>query len=138
MNIWYNFEDVKNALGTWTLPEIPFWYNNKKWNNRLRNEHIPKKEENTYSNTSSNIQRNMKKKKGAPRQHQNGPTRTLNQNRNYDQDRGYEYRREDSDQHLQYDQDDYHYQSDYNWKWEKGRALRDHYAEPNQPRFYEA
>ena len=58
MNTWYHFDDIKKALGTWVIPEVPYWYNNKKWNNRLRNEHVPKKEINTNTNTSNNSNNN--------------------------------------------------------------------------------
>ena len=50
MKTWYNFDEVKKALGTWIIPQVPFWYNNKKWNNRLRNEHTTKKEINSQNN----------------------------------------------------------------------------------------
>ena len=43
MKTWYSFDEVKKVLGVWVIPEVPFWYNNRKWNNRLRNEHTTKK-----------------------------------------------------------------------------------------------
>ena len=30
MNTWYYFDEIKKALGTWVIPQVPFWYNNKK------------------------------------------------------------------------------------------------------------
>ena len=50
LNTWFHFEDVKKALGPWVLPETPYWYNNKRWIRKLRNEHVPKKEASSNNN----------------------------------------------------------------------------------------
>ena len=39
MKIWYDYEELKNDLETWIFPEVPYFYNNKKWNNKMRKEH---------------------------------------------------------------------------------------------------
>ena len=39
MKIWFHYDEVVQALGTWVFPEVPYWYNNKKWNSKLRKEH---------------------------------------------------------------------------------------------------
>ena len=42
MKIWFSYDDVLKALGTWVTPEVPYWYNKKKWNNKMRKEHEKK------------------------------------------------------------------------------------------------
>ena len=61
LKTWFHFEDIKNYLGNWVLPEVPYWYNNQIFVDRLRKEHEPKKE-----NNSTN--QNQGKKKGNPKQ----------------------------------------------------------------------
>ena len=39
MKIWFDYEEVVIALGTWTLPDVPYYYNNRKFNKKLRKEH---------------------------------------------------------------------------------------------------
>ena len=39
MKIWFHYDEILQALGTWVIPEVPYWYNNKKWNSKLRKEH---------------------------------------------------------------------------------------------------
>ena len=73
MKTWYSFDEVKKALGAWVTPEVPFWYNNRKWNNRLRNEHTTKKK--------TNSENNQRKRRGDPRQGYNVPYRTNNSRR---------------------------------------------------------
>ena len=64
MTIWYDFEAMETALGSWTFPDVPYFYNNNKWNGKMRKEH--EKLENSLQN----------KKKEEPRKGQN--------NRGYD------------------------------------------------------
>ena len=39
MQIWFDLDKVKAARGSWIFPEIPYFYNSRKWKNKLRREH---------------------------------------------------------------------------------------------------
>ena len=138
MNIWFDYEDLKRAIGNWTLPDTPYYYNTRRWNNRIRNEHNPEKEEEEQQNPKVNNKKNMKKKKNS--RQQSTSSRPSSQHRGYnseyEEDRRQDYRREG--QHSYYKDQDYKDYNDYNWERENSRALRDHYAEPNQPRSFGA
>merc|ERR1711874_69713 len=43
LKTWFHFEDIKDYLGNWVLPEVPYWYNNQIFVDRLRKEHETKK-----------------------------------------------------------------------------------------------
>ena len=60
MKIWFSYDEVMKALGTWVTPEVPYWYNTKKWNNRMRNEHVKK-------DNSEKSDNDQKKKREDPR-----------------------------------------------------------------------
>ena len=48
LKVWFDFEAVKAALGSWTFPDVPYYYNNKKWIPKMRKEH--EKLENSLQN----------------------------------------------------------------------------------------
>ena len=35
--VWFDYKEMLEGLVDWILPETPFWFNNKKWKNILRN-----------------------------------------------------------------------------------------------------
>ena len=39
MNIWFDYEELKRALGNWTLPDTPYYYNTRRWKNKIRKKH---------------------------------------------------------------------------------------------------
>ena len=107
MKIWFNYEEVMQALGTWVIPEVPYWYNNKKWNNKLRKEH-EKKDNSEKSDNEQSKKNDQNKKKEDPRKGQK------HQNKSYDPRRG--------------ELDTDHYPEDY--------YHRERHSYPHDPRVY--
>ena len=37
LTVWFDYKALLKGLEEWVLPETPYWWNNRKWKNVLRN-----------------------------------------------------------------------------------------------------
>merc|ERR1711874_406088 len=94
MNIWFDYEELKRALVNWPLPDTPYYYNTRRWNNRIRNEFNPEKEEGQQIPKVTNKKNVMKKKKNNRQQSTSSrpPSQHRGYSSEYEEDRRQQYR----------------------------------------------
>ena len=45
LNIWFDVEEMREAFDNWVLPDLPYYYNTRRWDGKLRKEYLEKEEE---------------------------------------------------------------------------------------------
>ena len=46
LNIWFEEDEMKEAFDNWVIPELPYYYNTRKFDGKLRKEYLEKEKDN--------------------------------------------------------------------------------------------